>query len=366
MTVVNELERHYDLAVYEGWQAFAGDSTRQQPTRVSVDELRRMTELERIRHNEERDVWHANLGPYRTSTMLTAIDEIDTIVRSNRQDGDKVRSSAVLDAAPGLGKTTLAVDYARSFHREQIAVYGPTTSTGSDRVPVAYVRLTGKTTMRSVNAMLCTFYAHPSADRGNATELGRRAAVCASETATRLIVVDDVHFLDTATRDGREVSNHFKWLANEFAATFLFVGVGIEERGLLSEGLGPSRIHMAQTARRWTKASLAPFRLDNDEGRETWRRLLLAIERDLVLANKDQGMLARGLSDYLFTRSTGHFASLMALIARGCRRAIITGEERLTTALMDSVKNDGAAEAARQGLEGALARQGRARAARGG
>ncbi|MGC5343467.1 hypothetical protein [Streptomyces sp. AM 4-1-1] len=53
-----------------------------------------------------------------------------------------------------------------------------------------------------------------------------------------------------------------------------------------------------------------------------------------------RGMLAYDLSDYLYARSTGHFASLMTLIARGCRRAVRTQEERLTSALMDKVKND--------------------------
>ena len=43
-------------------------------------------------------------------------------------------------------------------------------------------------------------------------------------------------------------------------------------------------------------------------------------------------MLADDLADYLFARSTGHFASLMSLISRGCLRAIRTGAERLTPA----------------------------------
>ncbi|MER0478620.1 hypothetical protein ABR737_09775 [Streptomyces sp. Edi2] len=45
-------------------------------------------------------------------------------------------------------------------------------------------------------------------------------------------------------------------------------------------------------------------------------------------------MLAEDLSDYLFARSTGHFASLMALINRSCLRAIRTGAERLDEELM--------------------------------
>jgi hypothetical protein len=74
----------------------------------------------------------------------------------------------------------------------------------------------------------------------------------------------------------------------------------------------------------------------------------------LVLANKQPGIVAEDLSDYLFARSTGHFASLKTLIARGCRRAIKTGHERLTKDLLDLVKNDEAAELARRELPAAL------------
>jgi hypothetical protein len=61
-------------------------------------------------------------------------------------------------------------------------------------------------------------------------------------------------------------------------------------------------------------------------------------------------MVAGDLADYLFARSTGHFASLMTLIIRGCRRAVRTGTEKLTCDLLDQVRNDAAAEAARQEL----------------
>lgn len=65
-------------------------------------------------------------------------------------------------------------------------------------------------------------------------------------------------------------------------------------------------------------------------------------------------MLANELSDYLFARSTGHIGSLMTLINRGCQRAVRTGTERLDQNLLDSVKNDTAAETARRELEAAI------------
>ena len=58
-------------------------------------------------------------------------------------------------------------------------------------------------------------------------------------------------------------------------------------------------------------------------------------------------MIAGDLADYLFARSTGHFASLMSLISRGCYRAVRTGAEALTAGLLDEVRIDQAAEDAR-------------------
>jgi hypothetical protein len=80
---------------------------------------------------------------------------------------------------------------------------------------------------------------------------------------------------------------------------------------------------------------------------------LLAIERDLILADARPGDLARDLADYLYIRSTGHFASLMTFITRGCRRAITSGAERLSEDLLNGIRNDEAAEAARRELQAA-------------
>jgi len=100
---------------------------------------------------------------------------------------------------------------------------------------------------------------------------------------------------------------------------------------------------------------LDPFEVATKAGQATWRQLLLGIERELVLAGAHRGMVARELSDYLFARSSGHFASLMSLISRGCYRAVKTGTEALTTELLDTVRIDQAAEAAREHLHAALA-----------
>ena len=68
--------------------------------------------------------------------------------------------------------------------------------------------------------------------------------------------------------------------------TLLMVGVGLESRGLFSEGDSYDDAPLAQTARRTTKLDMQPFLIDTDRQRREWRQLLLATERKLALADK--------------------------------------------------------------------------------
>ena len=350
-------ERDWNPSTKTGWFAMAEAPGRSRPRSCTAGELVAMTPRERLVYDHARATWHANIGPIRTPGVDALFETLEEIVGTNRQDGDKVKPAVVLDALPGLGKTTAALAFGQAFHRSQVELYGeqvPAEGGYWQRIPVVYLGLTSNTTMRSLNAMLCRFYGLPGAERGTADWLANRAAECVANCKTRLVIVDDVHFLDVRRRDGREVANHFKWLANTFPVTFFFVGVGLRTRGLLDEGLCSADAAFSQTARRWSVVSLEPFEIATKTGRAIWRQLLLGIERELVLANAYRGMVARDLSDYLFARSSGHFASLMSLIARGCYRAARTGTEALSTELLDAVRIDQAAETARENLHAAL------------
>jgi hypothetical protein len=210
-------ERDWNPSARSGWFAMAEAPPRARPPLLAAGEMAALPAVERRRYDQARAVWHANLGPIRTPQVGAVFESLEEICGSNRQDGDKVRPAAVLDALPGLGKTTAALAFGRWFHREQIEMHGPQVSACGgtwQRIPVAYLGLTSHTTMRSLNAMLCRFYGLP--ERGNADLLAHRAAECVVNCKTRLVIVDDVHFLDISRRDGREVANHFKWLANTY------------------------------------------------------------------------------------------------------------------------------------------------------
>jgi hypothetical protein len=184
-------ERDWNPSTRAGWFAMTQSPPRTRPPALDAGQLAALPAAGRRRYDHARAVWHANLGPIRTPQVDALFEALEEICGSNRQDGDKARPAAVLDALPGLGKTTAALAFGRWFHRDQIGLHGPQVRAGDgswQRVPVAYLGLTSSTTMRSLNAMLCRFYGLP--EHGNADVLAHRAAGCVAGCKTRLIIVD--------------------------------------------------------------------------------------------------------------------------------------------------------------------------------
>jgi hypothetical protein len=346
-------DRHYTPTQLAGFLIRVQGPTRLQPPCRTTAEIAALAPIERTRYNDARAVWHANIGPIRTPQLLDLHEQLAGIVAANRQDGDKNKPAALIDAYPGLGKTTAVQEYAKTYHQQQIALRGDTTPDGHRRVPVIYLALTGNTHIKGLNQAICRFYGLPTT--GNADTLAARAVDTVLALGTQVFIIDDVHFLDMRRRDAQAMANHLKFLSNAFPVTIIYIGVGVAARGLLTEGMTTAQALYAQFGRRTTPLTLAPFLVESASGRRQWRRLLLTIEHSVVLADKYPGMLADDLSDYLYTRSTGHFASLMTLIARGCERAIRVKRERLSVELMDKVPNDAAAEQARKELAAAIA-----------
>jgi hypothetical protein len=338
----------FSLSRKEGWRRFTDTPARTRPQRLSKRAIRALSVDALSEYQEVRADWHANFGTIATPQLVAVREELDLIVASNLQDGDRIRGSAVIDGQPGLGKTTIANLFARDYDRAQRRRFGELTDTGDERIPVFRVGLTSNTTLRTLNRMICEFYGAIGPSRPSAAELGRIALDRVLACQTRVGVIDDVHFIDQASRDGIAVNNHLKWLANELPITFVFAGVGLEERRFFEEGLtGPSAA-LAQTARRWTRLSVEQFKPHE----HAWPQLVKTIEAHLVLADARAGDLYK-LADYLYERTGGHIGSLITLTTRGCYRAIARGEERISRDLLDSIRIDEAAEKARTRLAGA-------------
>ena len=346
------------LARKEGFRRLVEAPARTQPEPLTRVQLKALGDEALAQYNRDRRRHHANLGPLDTPQMMALHEDMWDIINSNDQiEGDKVKGAMGIDAFPGLGKTTAVLALARKFHSQEIQENGAFTRNGDERWPICRVGLASNAGTRDFNRAILEFYGHPGRFKGTAADFGIRALDCVLSGETKLLIIDDVHFLRLRHKNGKEnktgvdVSNHFKWIASEFPITLIMVGVGLHAMGLFDEGDSYEDADPAQMGRRTTPLALEPFMINTDEGRTNWRNTLLAIEKKIVLADKYRGMVADDLSDYLFARSTGHIGSLMTLINRGCQRAVRTGAEKLDVELLDKVKNDAASEKARKELE---------------
>ncbi|SFK12509.1 TniB family NTP-binding protein [Cellulomonas sp. KH9] len=334
----------FALGRKSGWNAFVNAAPREQLERLDRTELERLGDEERALYDECRMVWNANLPTINTFQVLDAYDVLDQVMASSRRDGDRLRGTAVVDAPAGNGKTTIAAQFGRDFHRRVYARHGPLTEEGHQRLPVAFVPLAAGMTLKGLNMKILEFYGHPGARKASTSTLGALAVDCVLSCQTKLIIIDDLHFIDFKHRNGMDVSNHLKWLVNEMPATFVYTGVNLTEKRFFDEGLMGEQAAYAQTSRRATRCAVEAFRIDNEAGYRAWMALLRALEKHIVLADAREGMLTDNARE-IFRRTQGNIASLTNLLDRACLRATRSGSETIDRDVIDRVKIDNAAEA---------------------
>lgn len=332
----------FAMARKAGWDAFVNAAPREPLERLDRRDLAALDEEELEDYNEARLVWNANLPTVQTPQMLQAFSVFEQVLASGRRDGDRQRGSVVFDADAGRGKTTTVQRFGRDLHRRIYRREGPLTAQGHQRLPVAYIPLSAGMTLKGLNQKILEFYGHPAAVRSSTTSLGALAVDCVLSCQTRLIMIDELHFIDFRHRHGIEVSNHLKWLANEMPVTFMYVGINLAERRFFDDGLAGEQAIYAQTSRRATRCTMPAFSLDSDAGYQLWVMTLQALEGGIVLAEARPGMLT-DLAREIFRRTQGNIGSLTELIDRACHLAILTGTETIDAKTVAAVVLDNAA-----------------------
>jgi AAA domain len=174
----------------EGFRAAAEAPTRVQPERLSMAQLNNLSDPARTEYNRRRGVWHVNVPTIRTAQLIELQQDLDTIVASNQQDGDKVKGAIAVEGPAGIGKSIAVLDFAKQYHRELIAELGEFTDDGNERWPVCRVGMTGDTGIKDFMRAMLAFFAHAGTKRGTAAEFADRALDCVLSCETRLLIVD--------------------------------------------------------------------------------------------------------------------------------------------------------------------------------
>jgi hypothetical protein len=319
------------LTTKEGWSRWVH---RESPP----PELRRdwadLTPPERASDDEARLDYHSDLIVVNTPTIRDVITTVRRQLILNRRQ-ISARRGLIVTGEAGTGKTTAITQLGRA-HELSVLLRTPTRG---PRIPVVYITVPAAATARMVAAEFARFLGLPLGVRHNITDITNAVSAVLCDVGCDLVLVDEIHNLNLATRAGAEVSDQLKYFSERIPATFVYAGIDVARANLFTGPRG------RQIASRFTTIATRPFAYGTATQRENWRALVATLEQALRLHQHKPGTLARH-GEYLYRRTSGMIGSLSYLIRGAAVDAILDGTEKITKAHLDAVRLDDDAETA--------------------
>lgn len=319
------------LTTKEGWRRFV-DRQPVAPDGHNPATLDLLTDERRDLEEQARRAYHADLPLANTPTIQKVISTARLLMQLNRNQVSAGRG-LIVSGESGTGKTTALTQLGRTHERHSRRRFPH----DEHRLPVLYVTVPPASTARMLAMEFARFLGLSFTGRVNITDIVDAVCHTAARTGVELVLVDELHNLNLATRTGAEVSDQLKYFAERLPATFIYAGIDVEAAGLFAGVRG------RQIAGRFTVIGASEFAYGTSEQREQWRALVATMESTLRLHRHKTGSLV-ALDEYLYRRSGGMIGSLSHLVRGAAILAIEDGTEQITRTLLDIVPVDHAAE----------------------
>ncbi|WP_220489606.1 ATP-binding protein [Promicromonospora sukumoe] len=310
-----------------GWREFVAG----EPIRFDLldqDTLAGLTPARRAVYDEQRVAYHSELIVVETSAVRNVIHQGRLLSLLNQRE-ISARRSLIVSGPGATGKTT-AIKMLGKTHETRTRLRHP----GQERIPVVYITAPPKGSPLRLATEFANFLGLDFHTRANASKIAE--AVCEVMVACRtdLIIVDEIHNLNLATRAGEDLSDHLKYFTEHLPATFVYAGIHVESSGLFTG------IRGKQLSGRSVLLNTSPFPCA-----EEWTSLIAALEMSLRLHQHVPGTLIRQ-AKYLHQRTGGSISSLSQLVRQAAISAILLETEAVTRDLLDEMVIDHAAESA--------------------
>ena len=249
------------------------------------------------------------------------------------------RRGLIVTGAAGTGKTTAITQLGRNHELLLRHRLGQQAMAG--RMPAVYVTVPPAATPKMLAAEFARF-AGIQVDnrRQNQADITNTVCDVLARLRTDLVLVDEIHNLNLATRAGADASDQLKYLAERIPATFIYAGINAEGSGLFAGTRGQ------QIAGRLGVITCQAFPYGTAAQRQQWQALIATLEQSLRLRRHQPGQLLR-LDAYLHERTDGMIGRLSHLIRGAAVEAILDGTEKITRETLDRVGLDHAAETTR-------------------
>ena len=319
------------LTTKEGWRRWV-QTEPHPPQPISQTDWQQLDPAARELHTDARLAYHSDLVIVNTPTIREVINTGRRLVLLNRRQ-ISARRGLIVTGAPGTGKTTAITQLGRA-HELLIRRRHPRDGA---RLPVVYITVPPAATPRMVAVEFARFLGLPLTVRSNHTDVTNAVCGVLGDVGCDLVLIDEMHNLNLATRAGAEASDQLKYFSERIRATFIYAGIDVERVGLFSGTRG------RQIAGRFASIPTTGFAYGNAAHRETWRSLVATLEQALRLKQHPTGSLL-ALDRYLYQRSTGMIGSLSHLIRGAAIDAINDGTEKITRSHLDGIRLDHAAQ----------------------
>jgi hypothetical protein len=281
------------------------------------------------------------LMPHRVAAAFEEMKKTIDAGLFNERPG--VNAGVALSAPSAIGKTTLARETGRWVEHNlaslQDVVPNFQSRAISEPIPVAYVRMPPKVTLKGLCQRIAAYYGEGGiTDRTTEENLVKRIHRLVAECDTRVMFIDDV----TRVRLGREADveaiNLFRDLL-EASVVFVLIGIDIENSGLLTHSLDSHRNQLMGQMRRFDVVPLTPFAYDTADDIAEWRTYLAELQNHLPLWKLAPGTLADNLDDLLFHHTQGVIGALHHLVGAATAAAIRDGSETLNRRSINQAAN---------------------------
>lgn len=238
-----------------------------------------------------------------------------------------------ISGSPTLGKTTLATWIARDHERRERARY-PTLGTDEFQ-PSVYVVTPPATTPKMLMIAFSNFLGIPHARAITAQDLSHRVVLVLKSLRTSLVVLDEVHNVQSNRQLGAEAASTLKLFAERLDCAFIFAGIDLDRSPVFAGAVGE------QLASRSLRYDLSPCGYQSAGASEEWTQLVASCLALLPLSHPTDEFVWTE-SGWLYEITGGSIGRLRGLLRRAAIDAIISGREKLTRNDLEAFAYNGA------------------------
>lgn len=303
---------------------------------VSASELASMNDRAHAIHVDQTMRWVAGIY-LETPPNKRLAAAMDMTVAFNESTLSGSKTILGLSGPNTAGKSTLTHRWSAQYYRR--AVQGvplegglprctPEPGVRADLAPVVWINLQSKAKIAEVDAQILDFLR--AGVTGTIRDMTLRTVRALARHQVRILIIDDVHLLDTRSVAGRGVLDHIKHLnteLGEIGATLILVGADLHLTQITQD---------SQIADRMQLLTLAPIPAKTIEGREEWKQLLADIEPQLmpVLPTAHKGFLSQDLAKVLHQRTGGFVGELSNVLKHAAIASVMQRDGSITEALV--------------------------------